>query len=79
MSRAERMTQPLRPDLPRVHVETRHAWRQWLERNADTSSGVWAVTTKKAHLAPGQDLVSAGPERRVSVLRLGRLETRPGR
>lgn len=78
MSRTERMMQPLRPDLPHVHVETRLAWRQWLERNADTSSGVWAVTTKKAHLAPGQDFVSA-QDLNEECLCFGWVDSKPGR
>lgn len=53
------MTTPLRPDFPLVHVPTRAAWRHWLEREHMTSTGVWAVTVKKAALDPGEEFVSA--------------------
>lgn len=34
-------------DLPRVRPESREAWRQWLEKNAASSTGVWLVYAKK--------------------------------
>ncbi len=49
---------PLSPDLPLVTVETRAEWRRWLEANHTSSRGVWAVTRRKAALAPGAPWVS---------------------
>lgn len=72
------MAQPLNPDLPRVPVSSRLAWRRWLEHNADTSAGVWAVTTKKAHLAPGQAFVSA-QDLNEECLCFGWVDSKPGR
>lgn len=40
-----------------VEVASRAEWRDWLLRNATTSTGVWSVTTKKAHVGLG-DFVS---------------------
>lgn len=36
----------------RVQVESRAQWRDWLERYAATSAGVWVVTWKKASGGP---------------------------
>lgn len=35
-------------DYPRLLVETRDEWRQWLEANHSASRGVWLVTWKKS-------------------------------
>jgi uncharacterized protein YdeI (YjbR/CyaY-like superfamily) len=34
-------------DLPRVQPKSRKAWRQWLDRNHASSTGVWLVYAKK--------------------------------
>ncbi|WP_235929014.1 YdeI/OmpD-associated family protein [Marisediminicola senii] len=53
------MNPMLKPDLPLVEVRSRAEWREWLAANAATSTGVWAVTVKKARLEPGDEYVSA--------------------
>ncbi len=50
---------PLRPDLPLVEVESRRAWRDWLDAEHARSTGVWAVTVKKGALGPDEPYVSA--------------------
>ena len=71
------MSKPLTPDLPRVSVSSRAQWREWLAHNADTSQGVWAVTTKKASLAPGQDHVTA-QDLNEECLCFGWIDSKPG-
>lgn len=72
------MTSPLRPDLPLVPVRTRGEWRAWLERNHDSSPGVWVVTTKKAALEPGEDHVSA-VDLNEECLCFGWIDSKPAR
>lgn len=35
-------------EAPRVHLETRDAWRDWLRGHHDTASGVWLVSWRQA-------------------------------
>jgi uncharacterized protein YdeI (YjbR/CyaY-like superfamily) len=35
------------PDGPRIHAESRAAWRAWLQENHGRESGAWLVTWKK--------------------------------
>lgn len=72
------MIPPLRPDLPLVTVRTRPAWRTWLVRNHDASAGVWAVTTKKAALEPGDEYVSA-VDLNEECLCFGWIDSKPAR
>lgn len=39
-------------DDPRFEVESRAGWREWLEANHGTSTGVWAVTFRKGSGGP---------------------------
>ena len=39
-------------DDPRVEVESREAWADWLEANHADAAGAWAVTWKKASGGP---------------------------
>jgi uncharacterized protein YdeI (YjbR/CyaY-like superfamily) len=34
-------------ELPRVEPKSRKAWRNWLEKNSASSTGVWLVYAKK--------------------------------
>src|SRR3712207_3414354 len=34
----------MREDLPRVHAETREAWRAWLAEHHASGTGVWLVS-----------------------------------
>ena len=36
-------------DAPTVHAESRSAWRDWLEANHATGTGVWLVSWRKGH------------------------------
>lgn len=72
------MSSPLRPDLPLVPVRTRAEWRVWLERNHDSSSGVWVVTTKKAALAPHEEHVGA-VDLNEECLCFGWIDSKPAR
>ncbi len=36
-------------ELERLRVESRAAWREWLQAHHATSPGVWLVTYKRAH------------------------------
>ena len=40
-------------DLERFQAPDRRAWREWLERNHDSSPGVWLVYYKKGSGKPG--------------------------
>jgi uncharacterized protein YdeI (YjbR/CyaY-like superfamily) len=47
-------------DLPRLVVDSRKAWRQWLQNNHRSSGAIWLVTYKKADAArylPYNDIV----------------------
>jgi uncharacterized protein YdeI (YjbR/CyaY-like superfamily) len=72
------MTTPLRPDFPLVHVPTRAAWRLWLEREHINSTGVWAVTVKKAALGQDEEFVSA-VDLNEECLCFGWIDSRPAR
>lgn len=72
------MSAALRPDLPLVEVASRAAWRRWLEREHHRSAGVWAVTVKKAALAPGDEFVSA-VDLNEECLCFGWIDSRPAR
>lgn len=69
---------PLRPDLPLVHVESRAAWRAWLEQHHLQPGGVWAVTVRKAHVQAGADFVSAA-DLAEECLCFGWIDSKPGR
>lgn len=73
------MTTTLRPDLPLVYVPTRVAWRQWLEREHTTSTGVWAVTVKKAAFDPGADPFVSSVDLNEECLCFGWIDSRPAR
>lgn len=66
------------PDRPRVEVVSRAAWRAWLAEHHATSGGVWAVTTKKAALAPGATFVSA-QDLSEECLCFGWIDSKPGK
>jgi len=72
------MSTELRPDLPRIHVASRDAWRAWLEREHANSSGVWVVTVKKSALAPGDEYVSA-VDVNEECLCFGWIDSKPAR
>lgn len=72
------MSGQLRPDLPLVHVATRAAWREWLEAEHATSTGVWAVTVKKPALGPNDEYVSA-VDLNEECLCFGWIDSRPAR
>jgi uncharacterized protein YdeI (YjbR/CyaY-like superfamily) len=36
-------------DAPLVHVETREAWRAWLEANHASAAGAWLVSWRRGH------------------------------
>jgi uncharacterized protein YdeI (YjbR/CyaY-like superfamily) len=36
-------------DAPLVHVETREAWRAWLEANHASATGAWLVSWRRGH------------------------------
>lgn len=72
------MTTPLNPSLPLVEVVSRAGWRAWLERNADSSAGVWVVTFKKAHVASGEVHVSA-QDLSEECLCFGWIDSKPGK
>ena len=38
----------MREDRPRVHAETREAWREWLAEHHDRESGAWLVSWRPA-------------------------------
>lgn len=71
------MNAALTPDLPLVEVSSRAAWRVWLAENADSSTGVWAVTTKKALLPEGEQHVSA-QDLNEECLCFGWIDSKPG-
>jgi uncharacterized protein YdeI (YjbR/CyaY-like superfamily) len=68
----------LRPALPAVWVTSREMWRTWLATNHASSAGVWAVTVKKAALAPGDDYVRA-IDLNEECLCFGWIDSKPGR
>jgi uncharacterized protein YdeI (YjbR/CyaY-like superfamily) len=68
----------LRPDLPLVRVGSRSEWRAWLHREHAKSSGVWAVTVKKAALADGDEYVSA-VDLNEECLCFGWIDSKPAR
>ena len=68
----------LRPSLPLVHVATRREWRSWLQRHHATSTGCWAVTVRKADLAPGEVYVSA-QDLNEECLCFGWIDSKPAR
>jgi uncharacterized protein YdeI (YjbR/CyaY-like superfamily) len=72
------MTAPLRPALPLVEIASRGEWRRWLERHHATSTGVWAVTTKKGSLGPDDPYVSAR-DLNEECLCFGWIDSKPGR
>jgi uncharacterized protein YdeI (YjbR/CyaY-like superfamily) len=72
------MTPGLRPDLPLIPVTSRAAWRRWLEEQHATSTGVWAVTVKKAALARDEAYVSA-VDLNEECLCFGWIDSKPGR
>lgn len=72
------MSNPLSPNLPLVEISSRDAWRDWLERNADSSAGVWVVTTKKGHVTRGDVHVSA-QDLNEECLCFGWIDSKPGR
>ena len=72
------MSAVLRPDLPLVEVASRAAWRRWLEREHQRSTGVWAVTVKKAALRSGDEFVSA-VDLNEECLCFGWIDSRPAR
>lgn len=72
------MAPELRPDLPRVRVDSRSGWRRWLEANHGSSAGVWAVTTKKGALADGEAYVSPA-DINEECLCFGWIDSRPAR
>jgi uncharacterized protein YdeI (YjbR/CyaY-like superfamily) len=59
-------------------VTSRAGWRRWLEDQHATSAGVWAVTAKKAALAPGEAYVSA-IDLNEECLCFGWIDSKPGR
>ncbi|MEY2847721.1 MAG: hypothetical protein RI885_386 [Actinomycetota bacterium] len=70
--------QPLSPDLPLVEVGSRAEWREWLLANAGTSTGVWAVTIKKAYVPEGSEFVSAR-DLNEECLCVGWIDSRPAK
>lgn len=65
------------PDLPRLELTSRAAWREWLHDNAARSSGVWAVTVKKSYLGPGEPHVSS-QDLNEECLCFGWIDSKPG-
>ncbi len=72
------MSPHLKPDLPTVAVATRAEWRAWLELHHVTSTGVWAVTVKKAHIASGDEYVGA-VDLNEECLCYGWIDSKPAR
>ena len=65
---------PKGPDgLQIVRAKDRAAWRVWLERNHETSPGVWLVVAKKNARRPGVTYVEAVEE----ALCFGWIDSRP--
>jgi uncharacterized protein YdeI (YjbR/CyaY-like superfamily) len=60
-------------EYPRVVVESRAAWRRWLEENHDTAPGAWAVTWKRASGGP----YVAAAEVSEEALRVGWVDSLP--
>jgi uncharacterized protein YdeI (YjbR/CyaY-like superfamily) len=72
------VTPGLRPDLPLAHVNNRACWRRWLEEHHATSSGVWAVTAKKAAHTSDEPFVST-VDLNEECLCFGWIDSKPGR
>jgi uncharacterized protein YdeI (YjbR/CyaY-like superfamily) len=72
------MTPSLRPDLPLVAVPSRVEWRAWLGREHASSSGVWAVTVKKAALEASEAHVRA-VDLNEECLCVGWIDSKPAR
>jgi uncharacterized protein YdeI (YjbR/CyaY-like superfamily) len=72
------MTSLLRPSLTIVEVLSRAQWRAWLQANHATSTGVWAVTVKKAALTDREEYVSA-VDLNEECLCFGWIDSRPGK
>jgi uncharacterized protein YdeI (YjbR/CyaY-like superfamily) len=62
-------------DVERFQAETRGEWRDWLEQNHATSSGIWLVTFKKN---AGQRYLSYG-ESVEEALCFGWVDSKPGK
>lgn len=61
-------------DREHVFCESRHDWRDWLEKNCATSPGVWLVTWKKS---TGKPTISYD-EAVLEALAFGWIDSRPG-
>jgi uncharacterized protein YdeI (YjbR/CyaY-like superfamily) len=72
------MTSLLRPNVPLVEVLSRAEWRAWLQVNHATSTGVWAVTVKKAALTDREEYVSA-VDLNEECLCFGWIDSRPAK
>lgn len=72
------MSPPLKPDLPLVEVTSRADWRRWLDTHAATSTGVWAVTTKKGAVPDGGEFVSTR-DLNEECLCFGWVDSRPAK
>ena len=72
------MSADLRPSLPLLEVNSRSAWRRWLEREHGASKGVWVVTLKKGALGVGDEFVSAA-DINEECLCFGWIDSRPAR
>lgn len=60
-------------EAPRVHAETRAAWREWLIANHDTTASAWLVSWKKATGKPAISYDDAVSE----SLAVGWVDSRP--
>ncbi|MGU3432588.1 YdeI/OmpD-associated family protein [Actinomycetes bacterium M1A6_2h] len=60
-------------DAPRVHVETRAQWRQWLTANHEASEAVWLVSWRKVTGKPAVSYDDAVSE----ALAVGWVDSRP--